>query len=859
MKSYNPSFFRSPWSAWGLLSALFSALFCLSASAQVSEPEQNPAFNDNVEIVLSPQIKTPGIVEDGSELHPFCVGGPHNFDQFMRKFQGIPNLTFRLLEGTFETGGNYEIPPQGVPSPDLWQPDNGWRIVGAGMGKTILRLTDPFETNPAKYQVIANFTPRKFIENLEIAHMTLDADGGRHSQRLNSSFGCVAITGSFIHLHHLECLNGFNALSPNAGSAAVHRELFILGIGGEDGRQVTNNWIRKCVVRLHPDSPKQFPNAIEALTSLVVNAANLHGSDDIPDYTWRPLIQDCVMDGVSANRRVNGFGMFGCVDGVCRGNRAVNTRFGFYTDSGDWSPSLYIQNNVISNSLLGIYFNYQIPSLRWGNAVIQSNVVYTCEDCAASSSSYTIGICLLGMVNAKTSSFDNIVISSNQVVAIPRLPPGTIPDSLWLDYGIQVINAKAALIDNNVVTLTRGYRSIRTWPMPGLQQYVRIGKNYNRRGEELSCIDMSVAGCRDTYLSSVPPCVIAADDPSSPLLRPPFEFAAQVPAPYDYLPPPSRPLTKHLVMLAKDGELTSPAFTNATPESWSGVSVVSTNLDRGSVQLRFYVADPLTYQVWAKIKAPSVRTTGFFDVELDGERRLFGALNITEGTNWTWRPVTERLPGAPANLIRKVHLNTGWHSLTFWMRNPGVQLDMICVTSSSELIFIPNDSLLQNLLATRPGNMTRATLAHECPWTSTVQAESGDLTAPMEIVSDRGAYGLSAVASAVPHRGEITKRFAVPDTQLYEIAVRLKPNEDSPRDASIVMILDGEEWVMIANAEPRWQWVNRAGATQSEAQSADKATTGFRLTSGQHRLTLRARDPGVSIDAIRITSIPKKS
>lgn len=859
MKSYTPSFIRPLTSVVGLFVTLVCVLVSISASAQLVEPEPNPAFDKNVEMVLSPQVKTPGTVEDGSELHPFCVGGPHNFDQFMRKFQGIPNLTFRLLEGIFETGGNYEIPPQGIPSPDLWQPGNGWRILGAGMGKTILRLTDPVEPNPAKYQVIANFTPRKFIENLEVAHMTLDADGGRHTQRLNSSFGCIAITGSFIHLHHLECLNGFNALSPNAGSAAVHRELFILGIGGDDGHQVTNNWIRKCVVRLHPDSPKQFPNAIEALTSLVVNAANLHGNDDIPDYSWRPLIEDCDLEGISAARRVNGFSMFGCVDGVCRGNRATNTRFGFYSDSGDWTPSLYVLNNVISNSLLGIYFNYQIPSLRWGNAVIQSNVVYTCEDCAASSSPYTMGICLLGMGNAKTSSFDNVVISSNNVVAIPRLPPGTIPDSLWLDFGIQVINAKATLIDNNVVTVTRGYRSLRAWPIPGLQELVRIGRNYNRRGEELTCIDMSVPGCRDTYLASVPPCVIAADSPSSSPLRAPFDFATQIPPRYDYPPPPPPPPTKHLVILAKDGELTSPAFTNASPDSWSGITVVSTNLDHGSVQLRFYVTDPLTYQVWAKIKAPSIQTTGFYDVELDGERRLFGALNISESTNWVWRPVTERLPGAPANLIRRTTLSKGWHSLTFWMRNPGVQLDMVCVTSSSELTFIPNDSLLQNLLATRPANISRATLAHECPWTSVVEVESGVLTPPMEIISDRGAFGQSAVTSPVPHRGEITQRFAVPDTQLYEIAVRIKPDVESPLNSSIVMILDGEEWVMAANGEPRWQWVNRAGATESEALSADKATTGFRLTSGQHRLTLRARDPRVSIDAVRITSLPKKS
>ncbi len=825
---------------------------CQNAPSQSVEPPLDPVFSQNTEIVVSPLPAPIGAVQDGTERRPYYVGGPKNFDRFMRSFRDVNNVTFRLKEGVFETSGDYEVVSGQTPSPHLWQPANGWRILGAGMGKTILRLVDIPELTPTKYQVIGNSASYRFIEHLEIAHLTLDADGARHAERSDSGFGCASFTGSWLHLHHLECLNGFNALSPSARNAATHREIFLLGVGGKDGYQSTNNWIRKCYVRPHPESPKAFPGQLDGLVTLLANSSNVRSTDDSPDYTWRPRILDCVVEGISAQKRINGVSMFGCVDGVCQGNQILNARFGFYTDESSWTPSFFLLNNVISNSLIGVFFNYQIPGHRWGDAVIQSNVVYSCKDCAPNPNGFTIAMSFNGNPKGMTSSFERILISSNLVVGPVPTTNGT---SSALDYGIQVVNARSSLVYNNSVRVQRGYRSLLVWPNAQYPSDLRFCQNVDAVGLPLKAIDRSLPGCRDSYLANPPACQFPDLCVEGNPFAPPFDFADLVPPPYPGQPAPVA--ARHIVMLAREGEIIAPSFTNSVAGAWDGVSVVSTNQDKGGVSFSVHVPVGRAYQLWAKIKPPDPRVTGFFDLELDGERRLFGALTVNAGTNWAWHALTERLQDSGRNSIRRQILFAGWHTLTFWTRNPGVQLDMVCLTSATEDSFIPNDPVVQTLLITRPLNMTRAHLARECPWNTTLEAEVGEVVPPMEIVGDAEAIGGLATGSVVPHRGEITHRFAVPSTQLYEISVRIKPDLDTPENRTVVMLLDGREWILAAEADPRWQWISRAGATEDEATSPTGGTGAFRLMSGWHRLTLRTRSPGVSLDSIQITAIPK--
>lgn len=843
---------------WILLSACFGMI--LSASSvvrgQSDEPPTDPAFSQNTEIWLSPQVAPAGAPQEGTARHPFYVGSGRRFDQFMRSFAGAPNITFRLQEGVFETAGNYELPYGSRASTNLWQPGNGWRILGAGIGKTIIRLVDPEETKFAKYQVLGNFHPRLFVEHLEVAHLTLDADGARHSRTLDSSFGCMAIAGSFIHFHDLECVNAFNALNPAAPTAQVNRELFVLGIGGNDGRQATNNWIRHCRVTIHPDSPKSFPGAVEGLTTLVVNASNNEGADAIPDYTWGPRIEGCVVDGVSPRTRIHGLTMFGCQNGVCRDNRVINTRFSVYADDGVWTPRLYLLNNVISNTLIGVNFHYIVPQHRWGDAVIQSNVIYACAECVNDANPFTLGISFNGMTNTAISSFGNLLVTSNLVIAPSRNSVVGSDSDGALDYGIQVINAEASLIHNNTISVLRDYRALRTWKMSGTSQSTRFCTNWNTRGQVLIPTDMGKRACQESYLPHPEDCELPLDCPRGNLYDAPFAFAANIPGPYPSPVGPPRAL--HLVWLAREGELTPPTHLETVPGAFDSLSIVSSDADRGGVRFHLYIPRSLDYQIWAKLKLPTPTTTGFFDVELDGERRLFASLQTLETTEWTWQPVTERLPDLRANQNRRTFLAAGWHTLTLWTRAPGIYLDMLCLTTSTAQNWIPQDPILQSLLSQEPPGAERASLAREIPWSKAFEAESGDREYPMEIIQDRDASGGAFVRSLPPHRGQVTFRFQVPTTQYYGIHVRIRPNLEEPNHRSVSMILDGQEWILTGEDHAAWQWITRAGVTAPESLNPLRYNERYRLTSGWHQVSLRGRSPAVGIDSLKITALPVK-
>lgn len=822
---------------------------------QSLEPPVDPAFAQNTVIWLSPRVAPADAIQEGTEAHPFLVGSGRTFDQFMKSFSGIPNLTFRLQEGVFETAGNYELPHGSRPSTNLWQPGNGWRILGAGIGKTIIRLVSPEETKFAKYQVLGNFHPGLFVEHLEVAYLTLDADGARHSRTLDSSFGCMAVAGSFIHFHDLECINAFNALNPAAPTAQVNRELFVLGIGGKDGRQATNNWIRHCRVTVHPDSPKSFPGAVEGLTTLVANASNNEGADTIPDYTWGSRIEGCVVDGVSPNTRIHGVTMFGCQNGLCRDNLVINTRYSVYADDGVWTPRLYLLNNVISNTLIGIYFHYIVPQHRWGDAVVQSNVVYACSDCANSANPYTLGISFNGMTNTTVSSYGNLLVTSNHVIAPVRTSGvGSDADSA-LDYGIQVINADASLIHNNTISLLRDYRALRTWKMPGTAQSTRFCTNYNALGRVLIPMDMSTRACQESYLPHPELCELPLDCPRGTLYEAPFAFAATMPVPYPGSIAPPKAL--HLVWLAREGELIPPTQLETVPGAFDGLSTVSREADRGGVRFHVHIPQSLDYQIWAKMKLPTPTTTGFFDVEMDGERRLFGSLQTLATTDWTWQLVTERLPDLRTNQNRRRFLAAGWHTLTFRTRTPGVHLDMVCLTSATTQSWVPQDRVLRSLLSVENQGAKRAELARELPWNRVFEAESGDREPPMEIIADRNASGGTFVRSVVPHRGHITQRFQVPRTQAYQIAVRIRPDPEEPSHRSVSMLLDGQEWITTGDETPAWQWVTQWGITGSESLNPATQRTGYRLTSGWHEISIRGRSTGVGIDVLKITALPE--
>ena len=806
----------------------------------------DPALNQNVEIWMTPD--PPSGPQTGTETEPYSVGGaPVTFDKFMSRFRGTRYVTFRLKPGIYHTSGVYEVPLNRAVIGDWWEPGTGWRILGSGTNVTILEMDAPKELTPTKFHVIGNPFTGGLVHHLEIAYLTLNANGPLHSQRVDSSFGAIYVGGSYIYLHDLNCIGAFNALSPLATNARTHRELFIIGIGGRDGAQVTNNIIRRCVITIPPGNPKPFPGSIEALTTAILNAANANGRDAVNDLTCVPQITECLVVGNDVAKRVNGISIFGATNGLATSNVVLNVRFGFYSDDSPWNPSLYVAQNFFSNSIHGVYLNYSMnPAAQWGSVAVLSNVIYLSNRWSNESSNFTAGINLFGTgPGAGPTTFDQVVVASNTITTVGGQASARIHD-----FGILQQGARRGLTIGNRIGVLRDENSLKVLPDPLRDETNYFCNNQSFAGTTLWAHDRSLPGCYSDSPPRPQDCLIPPVCLEPSPFANNFKFALTLPSRHPY--PSARLPGRHWVWEAEDGDVLLPSFIAAAPDASGGRYVVSTNRDQGGVHFAIYL--PLStrkYNLWAKIQTAS---TGFFDVEIDGERRFFGATQEGEKTEWVYRLVTERIPVSNTNTTRRVQLDPGWHSIAFWTRDPSVRLDQLCITTSTEDDFVPNATIVARLQLS--GKISPAEIANDCPSDQTFEAETGILTPPMEIITNALASSGMAVRSSISDRGDLILPFNVPRTQNYSVQFRIQA-ANRPSNANTARVfVDGQEWVVSSGTSTGWVWTSLIDDTEKSINALSSSSKVFHLTQGPHKIRWRTRNPGVLFDSLRVTAVP---
>ncbi|MBI1841204.1 MAG: hypothetical protein HYR88_10170 [Verrucomicrobia bacterium] len=816
----------------------------LSAADFTPAPPIDPAFTQNVEIWMT--TAAPSGPQTGTETQPFSVGGSSvTFDKFMSRFRGTRFVTFRLMPGVYHTSGIYEVPPNKAFIGDWWEPGEGWRILGSGTNATFLELDVPRETTPTKYHIIGNSVTGSVVHHLEIAYITLNAHGSLYSRTIDSNFGAIYIGGSYIYLHDLNCVDAFNALSPAANNAGLHRELFILGIGGRDGFQVTNNIIRRCVVTIPIGNPKQFPGSIEGLTTAILNASNANGRDDINDLTCVPRITECLVVGNDVTRRVNGISIFGATNGWAASNIVLNVRFGFYSDDSPWNPSLYVVQNFFSNTIHGVYLNYSTNLAEWGSVAVVSNVVYLNNQWSNESTNFTAGVNMSGSNPLFGSpTFDQVVIASNTVTMVGGPSAARIQD-----FGVLQQGVRRSLTIGNSIGLFREENALKYLPEQSRGETYFFCGNTSFAGLALWAHDRSLPNCR-------------LDNPLDPLscLTPPvcleptpftdyFKFALTWPRSHPY--PSGRAPGRHWVWEAEDGDIVPPCYIDLATDAAGGKCVVSTNLNHGGVRFTIYL--PLSsrkYNLWAKILPPNTAATGFYDVEIDGNRRFFGATQDNDRIDWIYRVVTERIPLANTNITRRTLLDPGWHTIAFWSRDAGVKLDQLLITTSTEDDFVPNAAIVSRLGL---GGKLATETANQCPSDQTIEAEAGILSAPLTIVDDPLASGGRAVMSRVSDRGEVVFTIGVPKTHYYALQLRTKPASAPLKGNTASVLLDGREWILTCGSSDSWSWFSVIEDTEGATRAPASTNKVVHLTQGFHRLSFRTRNPGVGLDAVRIS------
>ncbi len=140
-----------------------------------------------------------------------------------------------------------------------------------------------------------------------------------------------------------------------------------------------------------------------------------------------------------------------------------------------------------------------------------------------------------------------------------------------------------------------------------------------------------------------------------------------------------------------------------------------------------------------------------------------------------------------------------------------------------------------------------------------IEAEDGDIEAPMEIKSGSGTSGGQYVVTPnLPEQGSVTFTFVISDPGSYRIWGRCRPNSGS--DDSFYFSFDDENdannvWDLFQENYPgQWEWdlmSLRGDGGSGGSPEIDPVTVQF--TAGQHTLRLRTRDANTKLDKILIT------
>ena len=131
-----------------------------------------------------------------------------------------------------------------------------------------------------------------------------------------------------------------------------------------------------------------------------------------------------------------------------------------------------------------------------------------------------------------------------------------------------------------------------------------------------------------------------------------------------------------------------------------------------------------------------------------------------------------------------------------------------------------------------------------------VEAENGDIVAPMVIGLGSGARGGQYVHGVGGwDEGSVTISLSVPSTGDYHIECRIK-GPDWNQDSMYVRMDGGAE------IDWRWQGPPELGWHKEKViPEGSQTPTRFHLSKGTHRVRFRVREAGARLDAVRLVKV----
>lgn len=240
-------------------------------------------------------------------------------------------------------------------------PKSGWKLRGAGIGNTILRLL-PLISGPG-LAVIGGTTAYVPKDGAEVSDMTVDCN--LQNQSVAACIHAVHLSGSNTRISRVRAINWG---STTAGECFT----LLMGAPAFYGER-TNCVIEDCVV----DSPAPVVHT-DGTTAISIWTGS--EEDQATRTTVGAEIRGCLVAKVTAGSGVAGQPLYfhayaaGAYGGCVRNNQAVDLIGGaaFYQDT--WSGGdVVVANNIFENVTHGAYFN--MCSYHMGGIKIIGNVI----------------------------------------------------------------------------------------------------------------------------------------------------------------------------------------------------------------------------------------------------------------------------------------------------------------------------------------------------------------------------------------------------------------------------------------------------------------------------------------------------
>ncbi|MEK6883006.1 MAG: hypothetical protein AABY22_25505 [Nanoarchaeota archaeon] len=308
------------------------------------------AYSKTVYLTAEPQEYLSG---NGTFWNPHDASDRDKFDALMSGFS--ENTIIYLLPGTYLTRGRSS---DSVSIPGEFIPKSGWRVYGAGIGQSIIKLDIRPEDNRQDSLLYGVFITQ-WEENhgdIEISDITFNLN--LSNINLNIAVSAIGLIGGNIRINNCEIIDW--------GNKSSDFETFIFSLSAYRGYQelgatkisersiIENNIIHKPIIE----------TISQGACSAVIIGGGLFG--EFPNTVIArndvAIIRNNTLDGtVSGNINLAGQTSIGLASmdtnqALFHNNTVKNFRFGLYTDTWQCERH-YILNNFFKNTAAGIFYN----------------------------------------------------------------------------------------------------------------------------------------------------------------------------------------------------------------------------------------------------------------------------------------------------------------------------------------------------------------------------------------------------------------------------------------------------------------------------------------------------------------------